>query len=41
MINMIQTGVAHLNDLTAKQLQQYHVYLRACEMDAALNKMPE
>jgi hypothetical protein len=38
---MIQSGVAKLSDLTAKQLQQYFPYLRACEMDAALNRMPE
>jgi hypothetical protein len=38
---MIQNGVAKLSDLTAKQLQQYFPYLRACEMEQALNTPPE
>jgi hypothetical protein len=38
---MMQTGTATLSDLTAKQLQQYFPYLRACEMEQALNTPPE
>ena len=37
-MNLIQNGLVTLEDLDAKQLQQYLAYVEALQCEAALNK---